>query len=201
MAEGFNTVTTADDGWYRDMVSFAYRTGWLHKPVELYTTVSVVILALVAVWMWWTARARSDRKAMAAVAWLGFGSIIAIGLTYVLKNIFQEARPCQAMQVITVQKCPGLTDYSFPSNHTAIAVALAAGIWLVNRKWGIVAMVIALVEGVSRVYLGQHYPHDVLAGLVLSCLVLFGLWPLVRKPLEQLLERLEKTPLKVLLSA
>lgn len=201
MAQGFNTVTTADDGWYRDMVSFAFHTSWLHKPAEFYTSASIVVLALGAVWMWWSARSRSDRVAMAAVAWLGFGSILAIGATYVIKNIVQEARPCQAIQVVTVQTCPGLNDYSFPSNHTAIAVALAAGIWLINRKWGIVAMVVAIVEGVSRVYLGQHYPHDVLAGFVLSCLVVFGLWPFVRKPLERLIERLAQTPLKVLLSA
>lgn len=201
MAQGFNTVTTADDGWYRDLTSFAQHTHWLNKPVELYTTASIVVLALMALGVWWSARSRSDRSAMTAVAWLGFGTIVAVAATYVVKGIVQEARPCQAMHVVTVQTCPGLTDYSFPSNHTAIAFALACGIWLVNRKWGIVAVAIAAVEGISRVYLGQHYPHDVVAGLILSCVVLLAGWPLVRKPLERLVDALAKTPLKVLLSA
>lgn len=201
MAQGYNTVTTVDDSWYRDMVSFASHTSWLHKPAEVYTSASIVVLALMALGVWWSARAHSDRKAMTAVAWLGFGTVIAVAATYLIKGVVQEARPCQAMHVVTVQACPGLTDYSFPSNHTAIAFALAAGIWLVNRHWGIVAVVIAIIEGVSRVYLGQHYPHDVIAGLVLSCVVLFGGWPLVRGLLAGLIERLEKTPLKVLLTA
>lgn len=85
--------------------------------------------------------------------------------------------------------CPGPTDYSFPSDHATIAAALAAGLWLANRKVGAIAAVLALVEGFSRVYLGLHYPHDIAAGILLSMVVLFGGWPFVRRPFEQVLAK------------
>lgn len=188
-----------DDSWFREAATFAHKTEWLHEPAKAYTTGSVVVLGLIALWVWWRARANSSVTVMAAVAWLGFGTIISVIASDVLKSVFAEERPCRALNINPVEACPGIHDYAFPSNHTAIAFAIAAGIFLVHRRWGWLALGIAALEGVSRVYLGQHYPHDVLAGAVLSCLILWGGWPLLRKPLERLIEVLARTPLKVLL--
>lgn len=197
-----STVTKADDGWYRDTTSFAQHTAWLQPLMSAYTVLGIVALGALAVLAWWSARRTGDSAAMAAVAWTGIGSALSVALGLGLKQVFTETRPCLALAgVTTVQPCPGLTDYSFPSDHTTVAVALAAGIYLVNRKLGIIAAVLALIEGISRVYLGQHYPHDVAAGAVLSSLVIFGGWPLARRPLTRLLELLEGTALRPLLTA
>ena len=196
-----STVTTADDGWYRSITAFAQHTSWLQGPMKLYTSASFGLLALMALYAWWSARARSDRAAMAAAAWLGISTVIAIACGLGLKQVFQESRPCLAIHVATVQACPGATDYSFPSDHTTVAVALAAGIWLLDRRLGAVAAVLALLEGFSRVYLGQHYPHDVAAAICLSTLIVFGGWVLVRRPLTRILQALESTPLRPLLTA
>ena len=59
-------------------------------------------------------------------------------------------------------------------------VQLAAGLWLIDRRLGAIGTALALVEGFSRVYLGQHYPHDVHAALVLSSLIIFDGWSVVR---------------------
>lgn len=196
-----STVTTADDGWYRSIVGFAQHTAWLQSPMKLYTTAGLGLLCLMALYAWWSARVRADRAAMAAVAWLGIGTLIAIGCGLGLKQAFTETRPCIAIHLATVESCPGPTDYSFPSDHTTFAAALAAGLWLANRKLGIIAATLALVEGFSRVYLGQHYPHDVLAGLVLSTLIIAIGWAIARRPLTRLLAALEQTPLRPLLTS
>jgi membrane-associated phospholipid phosphatase len=138
---------------------------------------------------------------MAAVGWLGLGTLVSVAGGLLLKQVFQENRPCQAIHVATVQACPGPTDYSFPSDHTTIAVALAVGVWLVSRRLGALALVLAALEAFSRVYLGQHYPHDVIAGAVLSTVIMLGGWPLVRRPLAGLAGWLETTPLRPLLTA
>lgn len=194
-------AVTFDDSWFRAITRFADHTHWLQAPMKAYTIGGVVLIGLMALYGWWSARSRSDLTAMAAVVWIGLGTVVSVLASYVLKNIFQETRPCITLHVTPVEACPGLTDYSFPSNHTTIAFALAAGIWLVSRKLGGLAMVLAVIEGFSRIYLGQHYPHDVIAGAVLSCVIVFAGWPLVRGLLERLVEALEKTPLKVLLTA
>jgi membrane-associated phospholipid phosphatase len=196
-----STVTTADDGWYRSITSFAQHTAWLQSPMKLYTTAAIGVLVVLALYAWWSARARADRAAMVAVAWLGIGTLLSVACGLGLKQVFRENRPCQAIHVVTVQACPGPNDYSFPSDHTIIAVALAAGLWIVSRKLGVVAVILAAIEGFSRVYLGQHYPHDVLAGAILSAAVLLIGRPLLRRPLTGLVTLLETTPLRPLLTS
>lgn len=194
------TVTTADDGWYRAITSFAQHTTWLQGAMEIYTLGGLVLLCVLALYAWWGARARADRVAMGAVVWLGLGTLISIGAGLGLKQVFQENRPCQAIHVATVQACPGPADYSFPSDHATMAVALAAGLWIVSRRLGIIAAILAAIEAYSRVYLGQHYPHDVLAAAVLGTAILLAGWPLVRRPLVRLVTALERTPLRPLLA-
>jgi membrane-associated phospholipid phosphatase len=189
-APSVSTVTTFDDGWYRSVTDFARHTTWLNGIMSLLTVALIVALALMLVYAAWRAWRAADRVAVAASAWAVAGSVLSIGLGLGLKQVFQETRPCLALpDVTTVQACPGPTDYSFPSDHTTVAVALAAGLWLINRRLGAIGGVMALMEGFSRVYLGQHYPHDVLAAFVLSSVVVLGGWPLVRKPLLRLAGR------------
>lgn len=201
-APAASTVTTADDGWYRSVTSFAQHTTWLQGAVSLYTLAGIALLALLALYGWWSARARADRAAMAAFTWLALGTVLCVACGLGLKQVFQETRPCLVIHVATVQACPGATDYSFPSDHTTVAVALAIGVWLVlGRKFGILAVVLAALEGFSRVYLGQHYPHDVIAAVVLSTVVMLVGWALLRRPLVRLVGALEGTPLRPLLTS
>jgi membrane-associated phospholipid phosphatase len=195
------TVTTADDGWYRAITSFAQHTAWLQPAMKLFTVGGIALLALMAVYAWWDARGRGDRAIMASVVWLGLGTGISVACGLALKQVFQENRPCQAIHVAIVVACPGPTDYSFPSDHTTVAFAFAVGLWIVSRKLGVIAVILAAVEGFSRVYLGQHYPHDVIAGAILSALVLLGGWVLARRPLTRLIATLEATPLRPLLTS
>ena len=200
-APAVSTVTTADDGWYRGITSFARHTAWLQGAMSFYTVAGIGLLVLLGVYAWWTARARADRAAMAAVLWLGLGTVLCIACGLGLKQVFQETRPCLVLHVATVQACPGPTDYAFPSDHTTVAVALAVGLWLVDRRLGLVAGALAVLEGFSRVYLGQHYPHDVLAAFVLGIAVMLVGWALLRRPLERLVAALERTPLRPVLTS
>lgn len=200
-APAVSTVTTADDGWYRSITSFAQHTSWLQGAMGFYTLAGIGLLVLMAVYAWWTARGRADRAAMAAVLWLALGTALSIACGLGLKQVFHETRPCLVIHVATVQACPGPTDYAFPSDHTTVAVALAVGLWLVDRRLGIVGGVLALLEGFSRIYLGQHYPHDVLAAIVMATAVMLVGWALLRRPLYRLVDVLERTPLRPVLTS
>jgi undecaprenyl-diphosphatase len=65
-------------------------------------------------------------------------------------------------------------DYSFPSGHTCAAVALSVilsfGFPYFTQLW----VVLALLTGILRIYLGQHYPTDVFVGAVIGCIAGFS---------------------------
>lgn len=66
-------------------------------------------------------------------------------------------------------------DKSFPSDHTVVAFSLALAVFFYNKKLGAVLLVMASLISLSRIYVGVHYPLDVLAGIVIAlfCVALF----------------------------
>lgn len=89
----------------------------------------------------------------------------------ILKNLIARARPYDMIQGLKILvEAP--TDFSFPSGHTASSFAAATVLFLtVPKKYGILALVLAALMGFSRLYIGVHYPTDVLAGLISGVLI------------------------------
>lgn len=89
--------------------------------------------------------------------------------TQSLKRIIRRQRPYQQYPT-TIFPNNIENDYSFPSGHTSSAFALATTICIENKKWYLTvpAFAWATSVGYSRMYLGEHYPTDVLAGAALG---------------------------------
>ena len=177
---------------------FARDTGWLHGPVLDFAKYGVVAFALLLVAGWWVARERSART-MAAALWAGAGTLVAVAANQPLVNGFREARPYSDHHQILVLATRS-ADYSFPSDHAVMAGAVAAGLWLVDRRLGIAASIAALLMAFARVYVAAHYPHDVLAGLAFGALVVLVGWWLLGGLLTRLIERLSSTALRPILA-
>ena len=92
------------------------------------------------------------------------------------------------------------TDFSFPSDHATVVGAVAAGLLFTCRRWGLTAAVLALLMAFTRVYVGAHYPGDVLAGLALGAAVAAAGRPLLVPILTRIAAALARTPLRVLIS-
>ncbi|MFC8672431.1 MULTISPECIES: phosphatase PAP2 family protein [Streptomyces] len=206
LAVGPSVKTLALDGAsidgsaYRDVVGLAHRSpGWLDALVSAWSAYGLVLFAVLTVAGWWRARRVDAAAAVTALA-VPLTVVAAYGVNSVIKLLVHENRPCRTLAVKTLESCPAPGDWSFPSNHAAIAAAAAVALLFVSRRLGAWAVAGALAMAASRVWVGVHYPHDVLAGLTVGAAVAFGLMTLVRRRAGAVTRLLTGTPLSPLLA-
>ena len=107
-----------------------------------------------------------DRRSGEQIA---FSLLLSLGVNCTIKNICRFPRPIgeEGIRSLRVETATG---YSFPSGHTQNAATLYTSLaLLLRRRWAwAAAVVLSLLVALSRLYLGVHYPKDVLAGLLLG---------------------------------
>lgn len=92
---------------------------------------------------------------------------IAWSVVASLKSLFATPRPFLALPDINPLFYYGGYD-SFPSGHAAFFAALTVGLYIYNKKIGIVFGFFALLIGLSRIIVGVHFPFDILVGYLLG---------------------------------
>ncbi|MFF5408275.1 phosphatase PAP2 family protein [Streptomyces misionensis] len=190
--------SAVDGSLFVDGTDFARDTPALHTPMEFLSNYGILALAVLLIVAWW--RARSASPALMARAVAGFLSApLAALVNSVLKSTIAETRPCHVYpHAYALEACPGPGDYSFPSNHAAIAFAAVAALLIIDRGLGAVALAVAIPLGISRVYVGAHYPHDVVAGAVVGVLVGILAVRAGERFGEPIVKRIRTSPLRLL---
>ena len=111
---------------------------------------------------------RKTRKA-------GFAGLLALLMGFLCTNVILKPLVCRTRPWLVVEGLTALVaehdPHSFPSGHTCAAFA-AAMAWRphLQRRWGNTAIVCATIMGFSRLYVGVHFPTDVLCGAVIGAL-------------------------------
>lgn len=134
----------------------------------------ILLMAVLVVMLWFMDWGLSRLKNRYGVVLAVQTVALSTGLVYLIKLFYERARPFVNNAVnLLVQHSP--LEAGFPSQHSAIAFAIAVPILIYNRRAGIWLFFIALLVGFGRVFVGVHYPFDIVGGLVVAVLATFML--------------------------
>jgi len=127
-----------------------------------------VSLSLLLLGLWFSGRAgerEGNEKAVLA-------SLLSLGVVNLVVKLFNlvyfRPRPFDELVVNLLFYKPH--DSSFPSNAAAVGFALFMAIFMVNRRASIPFFALACVLSLSRIYVGVHYPTDILGGAIIGLL-------------------------------
>jgi undecaprenyl-diphosphatase len=139
---------------------------FLDGIMVFFTQFAFPIFALVLLLMWFVGK----EKDKYTVVYAAITAVIGLVINFVLGHIFFENRPFVTHHVnLLVQHAK---DSSFPSDHATGTFSIALAIlWRKHRKIGFSMLIFAVLTGISRVYVGNHYPMDVLASIAVAVVV------------------------------
>ncbi|MDJ1138361.1 phosphatase PAP2 family protein [Streptomyces iconiensis] len=155
---------------------------WADRIMEYVGEYGIAVgLALLGLWAWWGMTRRRETRdeavtGFAGLVWAPLAAVLALVVNIPIRGFVERRRPFLDHKGLDVL-VDGKTDFSFVSDHATLTMAIAVSLFMVHRKFGLVAIALAVTEGFCRVYMGVHYPTDVIGGLALGTAVSLLLAP------------------------
>ena len=158
------------------------------------------LLVLLGAWLW--ARRRPDAaESVAGVLWAGLAAGVALILNVPVRAMVERPRPFVShpgqLDLLMNHQANG----SFASDHATFTMALAVGLLLVSRRFGLIALGLAGFEGLLRVFMGVHYPTDVIGGFALGTATTLLLAPIAMAVLAPFVHGVTRTSLAALVQS
>lgn len=129
------------------------------------TNYALIIYAIVLLLIWFCGKNQYKKT----VVYAAITGVLGLLMNSVIGHIYFEPRPFVTHTVHLL--VDHAADASFPSDHTTGAFSLALAVLFAHRKIGIGMLLFAFLTGFSRIYVGHHYPFDIIGSMVVSLVI------------------------------
>lgn len=147
---------------------------WLGIFLATYLPYLLGIAAIVFV-----AKQKSWRARLWTFFFIFLTTLLSRGIvTELLRFVWARPRPFVALGFTPLVS---ESSASFPSGHATFFFALALAIFYFNKKWGTWFLVLSLLVGVGRIFVGVHWPSDIVGGIVVAYLSFLVVKELLKK--------------------
>jgi undecaprenyl-diphosphatase len=154
---------------FRAIDSFSRQHAWLAHGANRVETVGVVIYAVALVVLWLAADPGGERTFKVAALAGAVSAGLALLVNRLVASAWERPRPYEAHP--GVYHLTSSHDPSFPSDHASAAFGIAVAILLIAGRVGWLFLVGATAIAFGRLFIGAHYPGDVLAGAAIGTAV------------------------------
>src|SRR5437867_2036444 len=173
---------------YHAINQFVYHHAWLGRGLNVLENWAVPVIAIATLPLWLLARPGGSRKWKLASACALGSAALALLVNQLIGKVWNRERPFATHPSAHVWGSRS-HDPSFPSDHASAAFGIAFAVFFFDRLVGSVFLAAAVVIGAGRVFIGAHYPLDIVAGCLVG-LAAALLVTKVAKPVVEWLVRL-----------
>jgi len=149
--------------WINDI---AGRYPFLDKGMIFITNSVPYVVIVFMLFLWFTGNKDKRAEKQYTAIYIVFTCLLGLVLNAILHSVYYHSRPFVTHHVH--QLVPHNTDSSFVSDHAVLVFSVACTLLLRKDSWKYPVLVWAIIVGISRIFVGVHYPADVIGGALLS---------------------------------
>ncbi len=153
--------------WEHSIYNVSLHHHWVGSLFHGIEQASIPVMVVITAVLWFLARPGADSKWKLACGSAYLSAAIAYVAAFVVHHLYDRPRPYEAHPSLP-HPWSSSTDASFPSDHTSLSFAIAFAVLMFDGVAGAIFLVVAVIIGVGRLFIGAHYPGDVAAGVLVG---------------------------------